>query len=430
MNNIHGRCTIVMRKKKRNIVIIILIVLTILAIALVFISRSKSPSGQLTEFKKAVLDKDSEKVAKMLNNNEENIGQDDARNFIIYMNQNKDKFNRDIERTRENIENEKANSSHLGSIHDKNNRVIVDISKDGNMLFVFNKISFHPRLLDVYIREGQNAASYSYTNNNNKHTKVKINKNDLGKLGAFMVGDYVINAKKEFEVEEVKGEVEGNIKINTDNINKDGKIEAIPDFKTTSFEINLVNNEEIQDIDLVINDHVLDYKEEKVYGEYPGNYSIDVYAKGKINGKVLKTNNETVFENENGNPQQIKLSFDEKEVKEVKEKDKQTKEEVLDFMKSYTRALNGAYEQHDFSKVENYYEDINKPFVKSIKHQIEHKNNTKYDNVKLEQYKHNSSDIEIVISKTDKYHNKITSRYKLTKLGDNNSYKITNYTDV
>lgn len=220
-----------------------------------------------------------------------------------------------------------------------------------------------------------------------------------------MVGDYVINAKKEFEVEEVKGEVEGSIKINTDSMNKDG----------------------IQDIDLVINDHVLDYKEEKVYGEYPGNYSIDVYAKGKINGKVLKTNNETVFENKNGSPQQIKLSFDEKE---VKEKDKQTKEEVLDFMKSYTRALNGAYEQHDFSKVENYYEYINKPIVKSIKHQIEHKKNAKYDNVKLEQYKHNSSDIEIVISKTDKYHNKITSRYKLTKLGDNNSYKITNYTDV
>ncbi|WP_446677258.1 TcaA 3rd/4th domain-containing protein, partial [Staphylococcus saprophyticus] len=106
--------------------------------------------------------------------------------------------------------------------------------------------------------------------------------------------------------------VKGNIRFDTDNLNSDKKIIAHASFKDANFKANLINNEKVDDdIKLYINDKPIEYEKNKVYGAYPVNKPLKVYAKGKISDKEFKTNTVTLNSDQGAKPQKINLKFNE-----------------------------------------------------------------------------------------------------------------------
>src|SRR5699024_12234269 len=99
--------------------------------------------------------------------------------------------------------------------------------------------------------------------NNCKQIEVTANKNKLTEMGAFFVGNYDIDATKEFKEDEslVTGSVDGSIHIDTDSLDKDNKIVASDNFDQAWFKVNLKNTDKIKKIDnIYIDGNKLDYK--------------------------------------------------------------------------------------------------------------------------------------------------------------------------
>ncbi|WP_239748479.1 hypothetical protein [Mammaliicoccus sp. A-M2] len=97
------------------------------------------------------------------------------------------------------------------------------------------------------------------------------------------------------------------------------------------------------------------YEEKRVYGPYPSNRSISVYAEGKYKGKTLKSNTVKVKENKDINNQNITLEFDTTKIDEMVKKDREIENEAKAFMDDYTKDLNKAYKEVEFKHVEKYF---------------------------------------------------------------------------
>src|SRR5699024_10930696 len=151
----------------------------------------------------------------------------DAKHFVDYINidNNKRNFEQDFKQTKENLD-KALHYSEIGEIKDKNDRPFIQIVKNGKHFFSIDKIAFDPQLYDVYVKEDNNTASYRFQNNNNKEQQVIANKNKTTKLGSFFVGDYRIDATKDFEEDEsiIEGSVDGSLDINTDDLGDNKRI--------------------------------------------------------------------------------------------------------------------------------------------------------------------------------------------------------------
>src|SRR5699024_10196813 len=147
-----------------------------------------------------------------------------------------------------------------------------------------------------------------YKNNNDKRTDVTANKNKTTKLGEFFIGNYDMDATKEFKEDEslVTGSVDGSIHINTDELDKESKVLAQDHFDQAWFKVRLKNNEKIKKIDhIYIDGNKVNYKENEVYGKFPAESEVSVYSEGELDGENIKTNKADVKQNDKNEPQVI-----------------------------------------------------------------------------------------------------------------------------
>src|SRR5699024_8426097 len=226
-------------KKPLIIVGIILVILIIIGLVIYFVINTQDAEAQVKEFEKAVEKKDYSKLSNLLTTNEQRVTEEDAQHFVNYLEQgnNKDKFDKQITQIKNNIKDKGQYNEKLGEIKDNNNHTYIKLKKDGKRFFFIDKITYEPVFYNVYIKEGNNTASYQYKNNNDKRTDVTANKNKTTKLGEFFIGNYDMDATKEFKEDEslVTGSVDGSIHINTDELDKESKVLAQDHFDQAWF---------------------------------------------------------------------------------------------------------------------------------------------------------------------------------------------------
>ncbi|MBZ5280807.1 hypothetical protein [Staphylococcus aureus] len=422
------------KKKAIIITIICLIIIVIIAGFLYYISSQKSAVGQVKDFQKAVDKKDYKFISDKLTTNSHKMTKADAEHFVEYINQkdNKQKFDKEIDEIKNNIENNNVSPPELGTITNNKGKSMIDIRQNGKKLFVVDKIAFEPQLVKVYIDGKNNNADYKFMRGGKQENAV-ISGENRAELGSFFVGNFDIEATKEFEDSLVSGSgVEGSLHINTDNVSKDGRVYATEDFEQAWFKVQLNNADKIKNntIKLNIDDKETSYQKDKVYGKYPAAQSFFVYAEGNIDDEKFKTDEVEVSSNKENKPQNIQLSFDEKAIKKHIEKNKQIQKDAEKYMKKYTDDLTEAYKKSDFIYVQRYFES-NSDLANHIEDKVTSKEKSKYSNVKIESYKRDGNDINIKLSKDDKNHNRIVSEYKLKYDEDKpRKFKIIEYGDV
>ncbi|SUM27788.1 TcaA second domain-containing protein [Staphylococcus epidermidis] len=158
-------------KKKKTIIIlsIFVVILVLLGLIIYYFVNQKDAKGQIDDFKAAVEDRNYSEISKLLSTNSQNISETDAKHFVDYINtdNNKRNFDQDIEQTKVNLD-KVQHDSEIGEIKDKNDRPFIKIVKNGKQFFFIDKIDFEPQMYDVYVKEGNNTASYRFQNDNNK----------------------------------------------------------------------------------------------------------------------------------------------------------------------------------------------------------------------------------------------------------------------
>ncbi|MCE5003496.1 hypothetical protein KJJ36_14080 [Staphylococcus pseudoxylosus] len=416
-------------KKKWVYIIISLVIIGLIGIFIYMLVNNKSAIKQVNEFDKAVNKDKYQKVSEMLSTNDQKVSKTDAKHFIDYMKKesNHSKFEKEINGIKSDIRNDKTSDVDLGNITDKHNRSIVEVKKNGTKMFFFEKISFSPNYIPVYVKGAQEDVDYIYTNSNDKKTSVTVPKGKVTKIDNFMVGSYNIDAMKSYKNSIVKDDIDGKININTDRVNKDNKSMVTEDFEEAWFKVNMMNSDELSDVKLYINDTETEYKKEKTYGRFPAAESIELYAKGKLNEKTFETESEFVSNNKHDEPQFIDLSFRKSEIKKEKDKMNKEKNEVSKFMKDYTESLNKAYKEVEFGEVKSYFKNDTE-VSKHIKSMVESKNKSKYKAPSIESVNKDGEKTKVILTKEDKEGNKIKSEYVLVKSGE--TYKIVSYKDI
>ncbi|WP_458623029.1 TcaA second domain-containing protein [Staphylococcus pseudintermedius] len=133
---------------------------------------------KLVSLTKQVNDKDYNKLTEIVGSGEKSISVADAKHFVEYVNepQNKERYNKEIKKMINDLENNKSYDSKVGRITDKNDNTVIDVSKNGNRFFFLNDLAFVPNFYNVYIKEGNNTASYEFKNNG-KQSEVVSNAN-------------------------------------------------------------------------------------------------------------------------------------------------------------------------------------------------------------------------------------------------------------
>src|SRR5699024_3513619 len=422
-------------KKPLIVCVVILVILVILGLIIYFIVNSQDKEAQVKEFKKSIEKKDYDKLSNLLTTNEKNVTKQDAQHFVNYLHQdnNKEKFDKQISKIESDFKNKSQYNEELGELKDNNNRTYIKIKKDGKRFFFIDKITYEPVFYKVYIKEGNNTASYQFENNNGKRTDVTANKNKLTELGEFFVGNYDIDATKEFKEDEslVTGSVDGSIHINTDSLGKDNKIIASDNFDQAWFKVNLKNKDKIKKIDnIYIDGNKLDYKQNKVYGKFPDEHSLEVYSEGELDGEKFKSNKVSVERNETNEPQTIDLQFDQNQIDRHSKKKNKVKNDAKEFMKEYTEKLNKAYDKSNFEHVRDYFDKQDSELAKHIKSQVTSKKKSKYSEPKFEKVEEKGNEVNLVLNKTDKDDNFIRSRYTLKYNKKQDKFTIKEYTDI
>lgn len=419
--------------KKMKILIIILIVILILIIgaSIYFICSYKSATGQLESFKKSIEHNEYNKVAKQLSNNDVEITKTDAMHLIIYLKEpeNQDRFNNEIEKIKNNIN--RNDSIDKGRITDANGHTIIEIRQNGKAFLLFDKLKFDPKLLDVYIEGSNTDATYQYGNGEKKDFNTLSEANKTNKIGRFMVGKYKVDAKKIFKNEFVEGSTNGQITIDTDNRDKDGKIIAKDDFNQTWFEVELNNANSLDrnSLNLYINNKKVSYKRGKTFGKYPTNKQIEVYGEGKLLDKVFKTNKKSVIDKDSRRPQLIKIAFDKNEIEQYKKEVRKKESKTKIFMSKYTDDLNEAYKHHNFKYVSKYFKS-NTEAAKHIKNMTESKQKLKYSKPKYLKIDVQQSIVKVELSKKNNKDNTIKSSYELKYNDKKDTFKILDYQDI
>lgn len=421
------------RKKKRWIVrIIIIVIALVIALAIYLFAVNKGTSGQINEFDKAVKEKDYDKLTEIVKSGQKNISKADAKHFVDYINrpENKNRYNEEIKKMKESLEDKDKQDSEVGKVTDKNGHTIIDVTKNGNKFLVLNDLAFEPNFYDVYIKEGNNNASYEFENNG-KRRKIVSNSNSQTELGQFFVGDYNVETTKNFKDKPLDGSVDGQLHINTDKMAKGSKFFAEEKIPQAWFKVKIKNNEVLdKGIKLNIDDNEIDYDKKEVYGKYPADVPITISAKGSGNNETLETEQVEVKSNKNNKPQAIELAFKDSDINRQKKMNKEIEKDAKKFMEDYTKKLNRGYEVSDFSALQYCFEDKNSDVAKNIKKQVESKKKSKFKKPEIQSYKRDDTNVKLTLKKIDKKNRVITSEYELIYDYKEKEFKIKDYTDI
>ncbi|WMZ76292.1 hypothetical protein QS426_12955 [Staphylococcus pseudintermedius] len=422
------------KKKKKKWIVggIIFVAVLLVIIVLYLFFKSESMSGQISEFDKAVNDKDYNKLTEIVGSGEKSISVADAKHFVEYVNepQNKERYNKEIKKMINDLENNKSYDSKVGRITDKNDNTVIDVSKNGNRFFFLNDLAFVPNFYNVYIKEGNNTASYEFKNNG-KQSEVVSNANSKTDLGQFFVGKYELEVTKSFKDKPLSGSVDGMLSIDTDKAGSGRKLEAEEDIPQVWFIVKLKNNVDLdKDYKLLIDGEEVDLEKGKVYGKYPANSVITISAKGRANNSSLETKEVGLEANEENKPQTVELVFRDSDIEKHKKINKEIEIEAEKFMKDYTKKLNTGYEVSDFSALQYYFEDKNSDVAQHIKMQVESKKKSEFSNPQVKSYERNDTEIKLVLSKKDEKGNIINSKYELVYDYQEKDFKIKGYTDI
>ncbi|HDM6102038.1 TPA: hypothetical protein PZ277_002668 [Staphylococcus aureus] len=294
-------------------------------------------------------------------------------------------------------------------------------------------MAFKPIFHDVYIENNSYSnAKYEFNNVEDKQQIITAPKNKTTNIGKFFVGKYDIEAQKIYDDDNslIKGKVKGNIRFDTDNLNSDKKIIAHASFKDANFKANLINNEKVDDdIKLYINDKPIEYEENKVYGAYPVNEPLKVYAKGKISDKDFKTNTVTIKDDQGAEPQNISLKFNEDNINDYLKSIKDIELGAKSFMEDYTKDLNKAYKESDYKFIDKYIES-NSDLSQYMRSMVESKKENKYRRPEFESVNYQDGKVNIILKKENQNKDSIKSKYVLKYNKSDESYKIQSYEDI
>lgn len=425
------------RKKKKRLIftIVFLMILIFIGVVIYLIVENKNAQSQINDFDKAVKERKYSKLVEMMKSNEHDVTNDDMKHFCDYIllnDENKKRFNSEITQLKKTVDKDNAYDNSVGQIKDKNGRSIIDVSRDGVKLFVFQKVSFEPNYYKVYVEDSGNQVKYEFENNG-KPRNVIVPEGHKTELGDFFVGQYDVDATKKYDEEnsDVEGTSEGQIKINTDKANQKRNVIATDDFNETWFKVDLKNQNELEDnYTLLIDGKKQNYKKNKVYGKYPSNSYITVSAQGRMNDSTIHTNDVEVEANKTNKPQVITLSFKQKEIDKELKKNEEVKKAAKDFLERYTKSLNTAYKVSDFNGMKRFYEDDNSDVAKNIEKQVKSKKKTQFSDVKLTSFSRKSDTVKVILSKKDNHNRFIQSEYTLKYNENDDEFKIIDYTDV
>lgn len=425
------------KKGKKMYLIIPLIIIFLLIIAITYWAfTDKSTIGQIESLDKAIQKNNYKKITEIVKEDGKQIPETDAKKIAEYFNKkdNQKKYHEEIEQIKSDIKNNKNSDSNIGAITDKKGKPIISISKNGVKSFIFKELSFTPHYQTVYINEPDNEATYKF-NHQEKNTTAIANSKQT-ELGKFIAGNYTIRASKTFDNKEIteitnNNTVDGNIHVNTDNPNKNGKIYAEESFPQAWFKVDFKNTDKLKkDFTLYINDEKVSYKKGKIYGKYPAEVKLNIKAKGKYNNHTINTDEIEVEKNDTNKPQTLTLTFDNNEIDKQIKKEKEVEKNAKSFLNDYTRKLNNGYEDSDFNQLKKYFADEKSDVATNIQKQVESKKNNHYSRPKFKSYKRNGNEIIIILSKTNHSKEDITSQYKLIYNEKNEEFKIKEYTDI
>ncbi|HHW8224431.1 TPA: TcaA NTF2-like domain-containing protein [Staphylococcus aureus] len=257
-------------------------------------------------------------------------------------------------------------------------------------------------------------------------------KNEITSIGEYWVGRYDIEAVKIYDEDSslINGKVQGNIRFDTDDTNKNGQVIAHPSFKSITFKTNIVNAEKLdKDIQLYINDKSIDYKNNKVYGEYPGEKPLKLYAKGKIGDKDFKTDTVTIDGDQSAEPQNIKLKFNDDDIDDYIKRIKDIKLHAKSFMEDYTKDLNQAYKEKDYSIIESYIKR-DSDLEQHMRSMIEGKTKNQYKQPEFESVDYHNGQVKVILKKENQNKEMIKSKYVLEYKESEERFIILSYQDI
>lgn len=408
-------------KRKIFVISIIAILVILLITAIILFYKNNSSMSDINKFDNAVKDNDYKTVSYMLSDNETKISELEAKQFIQYVSdENKSKYNKEIKEIKQSVKN-KDNDIKKGSITDKNNKSIIDVTQDGKKFFVLDKVDFKANKYNVYVKEYNNKAIYSYKLD--KNIKTVAEPNQYTKLGSFFVGNYKLNATKTIKDTGSDGELNGSLTFNTDNKDKKNRIVANDNFNQSWFKASLSNAGELDKntLKLYINDKSVEYKKGMIYGKLSNQSKVKVYAKGSIYNKTFKTNTVLVDPNNEKKPQVVQLNFNEKEISNHVKSYKDIEDKSKEFINKYIKDLNKAYKKSDHIYIENYF-DKDTDIYNQAKKDIKDKNNKsrKYSNQNINNISINKDDVVMEVN-TNVNGKSIVVKYTLD-LGYKNKY--------
>ncbi|EGQ1387221.1 hypothetical protein I2Q09_001335 [Staphylococcus aureus] len=423
-------------KRAKTILFTIFGLIVVMIIGLVsYLIFTNNKTAQLDDFKDAIYSKDYDKVAKTLSSKDLKITHAEAKRFVDYMthDNNRSKFEKEINHIKKNIENSNRNTVDFGFITDNRNRKIIEVKMNGNKLLFVDKLAFKPILQKVFVENNSRSnAKFEVSNIENKQHVIMAKKNEITSIGEYLVGRYDIEAVKIYDDDNslINGKVQGNIFFNTDNTNKDGKVIAHTNFKGITFKVNIFNDEKLDnDIQLYVNDKSIDYKSNKVYGEYPGEKPLKVYGRGKLGDKGFKTNTVTIESDQSAESQKIELKFDGDKIDDYIRQVKNIKLHAKSFMEDYTKDLNKAYKERDYSIIESYIKSDSE-LEHHMRSMVEGKAKNQYKRPEFESVDYQNGQVKVVLKKQNQNKDMVKSKYVLEYQEQDESFKILSYQDV
>ncbi|MGV3130196.1 TcaA NTF2-like domain-containing protein [Staphylococcus simulans] len=424
------------KHKRKNIRIILsaLLVLVLLSVAgsVIYFVLANNAKAQVNDFEKAVKSKDYNELSEILSDKELKVSKSEAKQFADYINKpkNKRKFIQEVKHIKTNI---KANKKvKFGYITDENNRKLVEVGMNGKKYLFIDKLAFKPILHNVYIKnDSYSDTKLKYKSGEDKTKITTIKENEITSIGRFFVGKYDIEAYKIYDSDNslIKGKVKGNIRFDTDNLSNDKKVIAHASFKDANFKVNLINSEKVDDdIKLYINDKPIEYEKNKVYGAYPVNEPLKVYAKGHINDKNFKTNTVNLKSDQGAGPQSVNLKFNEDNINGYLKNIKDIELGAKSFMEDYTKDLNKAYKESNYKFIDKYIES-NSDLSRYMRSMVESKKKNKYRRPEFENVNYQDGKVNIVLEKENQNKAHIKSEYVLRYDKANEKFIIQDYRD-
>lgn len=393
-----------MKDKKDKIKYIIYSVLFSIALLLIIIGGcfyyNNNALGQIKSFEKDIQNNNYKGLADRLSNNENELTQDDAKNFVEYVksSDNKSRYRKEMSNIKANIKKNSNSTLNYGSITDDNHNKLVTIRKNGKKFFIIDRLEFKPKLTDVYVKDYNNTAWYKFNSKDIKN--VLSEQNQLTKVGSFLIGNYKIKSEKNIKDGIINGKSTGYLEFNTTVKNSENKVIANENFNQTWFKVKL-NNSSLLDKDtikLVIDNHKTEYHSTNVYGKYYNPTELKVYAIGKLDGKEFKTNEVLVRRNYKQDPQNLNLEFKKNEIETYQKESKKIKNNSESYIKDYIKDLNKAYDKRDYKYISKYIKEESN-LEKQLKTNIKSKKDIKFKKVKINNIQRFQNKVSIDLTK-------------------------------